>query len=246
MKRLRSILPVTFPALLILAGLITALLLFSTACQEEPTRNEPAYGSLAGEVRDRNSNSLIGKALVRAAANIVSDTSGYPGLIWWENGNPVWFDWDTVGTYYLDGLNTGLDTIIVSRELYYTQEYLVEIAPGANEIDFYLVPLCPYDTLVIQGKQYVRILGQWYAIGCCDGKHWEVDNTIFTVKYKVGVSAEDIAALNESMGIQIVRFNKLGYYDLKVPEGTDPLCTALAYLASGLVEIIIPGTFGEI
>ena len=196
-------------------------------------------------MRDRNSGSLIGKALVQAAANSVSDTSDYPGLIWWENGNAVWVLWDTVGTYFLDSLNTGLDTIIVSRELYYTQEYVVDIAPGANEIDFYLEPLCPYDTLFINERQDVRILGQWYVIDE-QGKGWEVNNAVFTVKYKAGVSDGETAALNEALGIEVIRSNDRGYYNLKVPEGADPLCTILAYLASGLVDYIHPSTYGEI
>jgi|GEM_PF-4944619 len=215
--------------------LIPLLALWGLTACEQPTDNTATLGSLSGLVLDRNSGAPL-KALVRATVNGVSDTTEYMDYSWL----------DPLGTYFLDSLNTGLDTVIVSRELYYTQEYLVDIAPGANEIDFYLEPLCPYDTLVIQGLQYVRILGQWYAIGCCDGKYWEVDNTVFTVKYKVGVSAEEIAVLNEILGIEVIRSNERGYFDLKVPEGTDPLCTALAYLASGLVEIIIPGTFGEI
>lgn len=223
------------------ALIITTTLLLSAGCEEEPTKNEPAYGSLAGEVRDRNSAALIGKAQVRAVLNGVVDTTTFPGLIRWEDGEPVW--WDTVGTFLLDNLSTGLDSVIVSRELYYAQEYLVDIAPGTNEIDFYLEPLCPYDTLVVQGWQSVRILGQWYMIDE-QGRGWEVDNTEFTVKYKVGVSDEEIAALNQAMGIQVARFNKLGYYDLKVPEGADPLCTVLAYLAGGLVDYIHPNTFG--
>lgn len=214
--------------------LIPLLALWGLTACEQPTDNTATLGSLTGLVLDRNSGGPL-NALVLATVNGVSDTTEYMDFPWL----------DSLGAYFLDSLSTGLETIIVSRELYYTQEYLVDIAPGANEIDFYLEPLCPYDTLFINERLCVRILGQWYVIDE-RGKGWEVENTEFTVKYKADVSDEEIAAFNEAMGIQVARFNKLGYYDLKVPEGTDPLCTILAYLASGLVDYISPNTFGEI
>jgi len=215
--------------------LIPLLILWGLTACEQPTDNTATLGSLAGEVRDGNSGSLIGKAQVRAVLNSVADTTAFPGLIRWEDGEAVW--WDTVGTFLLDSLNTGLDTIIVSRELYYTQEYLVDIAPDANEVDFYLEPLCPYDSLVIQGWQYVRILGQWYLRQGLS--LFLTHESQIVVKFRDDVSEAEIEAFNLAMNVTLIKINDVGQTILQVPENTDPVCVVLEYYNSGLVEYVL-------
>ncbi len=98
-------------------------------------------------------------------------------------------------------------------------------------------------TVYLNSKQYDFIDGQWYQIE--DGQQYLVNGSVITVRFMPGIPESDIESLNASLGTEVIRANAIGYYDLWIPDGADPLTIVEDYLNSGLVDVAEPNTFGE-
>jgi len=98
------------------------------------------------------------------------------------------------------------------------------------------------ETIYLNGRQYDLIEGQWYQIE--DGTSYQVDNSVITVRFEV-VDQQEIDDLNESMEVEVIRVNGLGFYDLLIQPESDPLEMVQSYLESEIVEVAEPNTIGE-
>ncbi len=93
-------------------------------------------------------------------------------------------------------------------------------------------------------RQYVREGGSWMQVDP-DGSRYEIDPRVITVKFREGVSRASQQALHASLGAVELRRAITGFADVEVAAGQDVFAAIDAYLASGLVEIAEPNTFGR-
>ncbi len=95
----------------------------------------------------------------------------------------------------------------------------------------------------VNGRTFEMTSGVWYQIETYDD--WEVDNDKIVVKFESTTSAKDIAALNASEDMEILRVDGLGYHTLGFTKSADPLDKVDAYLASALVDVAETVIFGK-
>lgn len=84
---------------------------------------------------------------------------------------------------------------------------------------------------------------QWYRE--FQGKLYEIIPDVITVKFAAGVSVVTIRDFNLSVGVTVRRVNRLGIYDLTIPEEASPLDYVVIYEESRLVEFAETCTYGE-
>lgn len=202
--------------------LLAAALLLTT-CQE-PTSKSTA-GSLTGVIRDQNSSWPIAEAEVQALEHLVSDTT------------------DSLGVFFFDSIGLGINTLVVTKALYHTLTVSIDVIPGPNEAAFFLDLVCNDDTLVVNDRLYIKTDGQWYRVE--QGSKFQVNNSVITVKFREDVSPDQIASLNASKGVQVLRTNILDFVDLQIPGHADPICMVLEYLDSDLVYSAEANTIGS-
>ena len=98
-------------------------------------------------------------------------------------------------------------------------------------------------TMSLNEHQFEKQNGKWYQLE--QGIKYEVNPTVITVKFAPAADSVQRANLNQAHGAQILRMNPLGYVDIELPAGVNPIAKAQAYLNSGIVEIATVNTFGE-
>jgi len=96
---------------------------------------------------------------------------------------------------------------------------------------------------IINGREFVVTNGKWYQID--NETKYEVIQNIITVKFKDGVNESKIKFLLKGKNSTALRRNELGYYDLKIPEESDPLTMVKEFLASPIIENVEPNTYGK-
>lgn len=98
-------------------------------------------------------------------------------------------------------------------------------------------------TVIINNRNYEMIEGSWYQI---ENDHsYLVDTSVITVKYQDGVSLEEIEGFQEKQNVKVIRSNFLGFVDLRLPIGSDPIVVVQDFINSGLFEIAELNTIGE-
>ncbi len=95
----------------------------------------------------------------------------------------------------------------------------------------------------LNGKLYQQVDNKWYQVE--NGNSYLVDENIITVKFKSTASYSAKASFNSSQGTTTLRTNILGYSDLQLSQGADPLSIVQNYLNSDLVDIAEVNTIGE-
>ncbi|MBA7620295.1 MAG: hypothetical protein GH143_06295 [Calditrichaeota bacterium] len=202
---------------------VVALGLIASCGQPSETS---AFGKITGYVLDKFSETPITGAVVQLMLQQASDTT------------------DSQGAFVLDNLEPEPETLIVKKKFYEHLSLALDIAPGSRDMTLHIVPSCAGDTLILSQQLFVKKDGQWYQVDET-GKAFLVNNSVITAKFWADVSAEEIAAFHIAMGVEVLRENILGFIDLKIPDGADPLCMVLEYLSSDLVEIAEPNAYGE-
>lgn len=93
------------------------------------------------------------------------------------------------------------------------------------------------------GKQYEKINNKWYQVE--NGINYLVDENVITVKFKSTASFNSKENFNTSQGVTTLRTNAIGYVDLQLSSGSNPLTIVQNYLNSGLAEVAEVNTIGE-
>jgi len=106
------------------------------------------------------------------------------------------------------------------------------------------IPLIIYaQTMVFNGYHYKKQDGKWYQVE--NGVNYEVDSRVITVKFSANADSTEKAHLNHSFRAIVLRTNKLGFVDLQLPKGDNPIEQAENYSKSELVDIAMVNTYGE-
>jgi len=92
-----------------------------------------------------------------------------------------------------------------------------------------------------QEREYVKVANKWYH-KVSEKRAFEVMENVVTVKFKSDAKENKAAFLKEH---KKVRENKLGFVDIEVPKGMDPLEFAKLLQQRTDVEIAEVNTFGE-
>ena len=100
------------------------------------------------------------------------------------------------------------------------------------------------ETRELSGHQYVNDDGRWLYLDAT-GKRFQVNDRVITVKLAPGTSRGAEEALHEDLGGEVLRRAITGFIDVEIDAGRDVFEALDAYLASELVEIAEPNTFGE-
>ena len=98
-------------------------------------------------------------------------------------------------------------------------------------------------TKTISGQTYVQENEKWFVEYA--GDRFEVDPDVITVKFRKDVGDSAKSALYAAQKFSEIRSNKLGFIDLKVPEGMHPLEFVEKLQQEDIVEIAEVNTFGE-
>lgn len=77
------------------------------------------------------------------------------------------------------------------------------------------------------------------------GKSYPVILDRISVRFVKGTVEADIKQLRQQLGTEVIRRNRLGFYDLALPDGADPLRMVEAFYDSGLVEFAEVNIYGE-
>jgi subtilisin family serine protease len=103
------------------------------------------------------------------------------------------------------------------------------------------------------GRSYVRRGEDWFLQE--RGREWRVDRELITVRFKASIA--DLDALRVAArgapdavrdlirGLRLLRANRLGFRDLLLPTGSDPLEARDRLRASGLFELVEENTVGH-
>ena len=146
---------------------------------------------------------------------------------------------------------------------------ILEVDPQSDQIVASYVPFTGSDSIsgtisigwirteVVNNRKYEYWKGTWYIY---DLAGWyEVSQYGITVKFAPAVTQDTIDSFNSEKGVSVIRVSSHGYYDLRIPEGSDPIEMIRQYLESGIVEsaevggtgvycetTITPTTWGEL
>ncbi len=94
------------------------------------------------------------------------------------------------------------------------------------------------------GVSYVQsAAGDWTAVDA-SGRSFSVVPDVVTARFRPEVSDAEQGGLLAELELEVLRANRLGFVDLKLRPGTDPIATANALAASGLVASAEPNTIG--
>ncbi|NOR45771.1 MAG: hypothetical protein GQ534_09325, partial [Candidatus Delongbacteria bacterium] len=99
------------------------------------------------------------------------------------------------------------------------------------------------ETITLNSREYEKINDQWYQIEGSD--QYLVNNSVITVKFNEDLSELQINTKLTELGCTALRTNILGYMDIEIPAGVDPLMKVQEYIESGLVNMAEPNTIGE-
>jgi len=92
-------------------------------------------------------------------------------------------------------------------------------------------------------KTYTKKEGKWFQNW--NGKQYEVNAKVITVKYKTSESGTKNDEYFTNQKMKVVRSNELGYMDISIPEGADPIDVVKTLSATGLFESVETNSYGE-
>ncbi|GJM08060.1 MAG: hypothetical protein DHS20C11_03360 [Lysobacteraceae bacterium] len=95
----------------------------------------------------------------------------------------------------------------------------------------------------LNGTLYEKQRGQWIQVES-SGDRYAVDSRVITVKFKQTAARSSQSQLHTAMRGFPIREAITGFIDVELAPDDDPLAAVERYLASGLVEVAEPNTFG--
>lgn len=98
------------------------------------------------------------------------------------------------------------------------------------------------ETATLDGRQYVRDQGAWFLEQ--DGTRFPVDPEVVSVRFLADVEARQQPIVVASLGSTVIRHNRLGIFDLEVPQGEDVLDFVRDLQQTGMFEFAEANTFG--
>lgn len=99
------------------------------------------------------------------------------------------------------------------------------------------------ETVNFEGKKYIQEKGKWFLES--EGKLYEVNSRILTIKFKEDVKSKRINSFYSEHKLKPVRSNKLGYIDVELPQGADPISYLKTLRKADAIESVMVNTFGE-
>jgi subtilisin family serine protease len=102
----------------------------------------------------------------------------------------------------------------------------------------------PPDEMQLEGKQYVRMDEKWY-VESTPGRWFEVVPEVVTVKFKETKTKGAMADFFGVRGADVVRANRLGAIDVRVPDGLDPVKFVAELQETGLFKYAEVNTYGR-
>lgn len=98
-------------------------------------------------------------------------------------------------------------------------------------------------SVIQNGNHYVYHDGSWYLQ---EGQQeFKIILDEMTLKFSPDVSETAKGQILENLGLEEIRHNRLGFYDVKVPEGVRSFDAAHQALKTGFFEHAFPATLGE-
>jgi subtilisin family serine protease len=105
------------------------------------------------------------------------------------------------------------------------------------------MPVSAQTSITFEGKTYFEEKGKWFLqVG---QKSFEVVPNVVTVKFYDNVKFTNKTSFYRERGTEVIRENKLGFVDLKVPPGKNPLEFVIELRESAMVESAEVNTIGE-
>ena len=95
----------------------------------------------------------------------------------------------------------------------------------------------------MDGQTFTQQQSRWYMDA--DGTRYEVNPTVVTVKFKQDSTQAARSSLRQSMNFSEIRQNALGYVDLVIPAGADPIEYVQMLQQQNSVVSAQVNTFGE-
>jgi len=121
--------------------------------------------------------------------------------------------------------------------------YLCKIFPTVACLSFVLLNKGLAQQVTRVGSQsFVKVNNVWYQFE--DTYKFRVNADVITVKFKSGVSAEEMVNFHKQWGSGVLRENRLGFIDIKISSDKDVIDVVKAYLNSGIVDVAEANTFG--
>ncbi len=109
---------------------------------------------------------------------------------------------------------------------------------------FTALPASAAEVREISGRQYVQQGSGWVQRDDA-GREYRVQSGVITIKLREGVTRGAEEALHAGLDGEVLRRARTGFIDVTIDAGRDVFEAIDAYLASGLVEIAEPNTWGE-
>ncbi len=103
--------------------------------------------------------------------------------------------------------------------------------------------LLAQESMEFGGREFVQRQARWFMQSA--GVLYEVNPRVVTVKFKEDATADSRFSLQERFGFDQIRRNPLGYVDLQIPVGTDPLEYVQQMQMQDIVEVAEVNTIGE-
>lgn len=100
------------------------------------------------------------------------------------------------------------------------------------------------EPVTLRGKTYVMQDNEWYVI-VNEKKRFKVNTEIITIKFKKDTQKNSKDALIKKQQLNIYRTNKLGYIDIKLPAGTNPIEYVQKLQQENIIESAEVNIFGE-
>lgn len=115
----------------------------------------------------------------------------------------------------------------------------------------FLIPVMCFLSANVYGQQKIEVAGKTYTqeeekwFVESEGKRYEVNPKVITVKFKADVSADVKSSFYSEQRFTEIRSNKLGFVDLEVPEGANPIEYIQRLQEENIIESAEVNTFGE-
>lgn len=101
-------------------------------------------------------------------------------------------------------------------------------------------------TVYLHNKTYKLVNNVWYVNDQKTAELFKVDTSSITIKLNEGAQYSSLELLCNSLNIQIIRTNILGYIDLFIPQNTDLFSVYHQLQNSGLLGYIGINSIGKI
>lgn len=119
----------------------------------------------------------------------------------------------------------------------------IAFALSLSALFFYASNLPAQQTIEIGGKTYIQKQEKWFVES--EGKLYEVNSRVITVKFKKGITADAKRSFYTQQRLTVIRSNPLGYVDLELPAGADPLGYIQKLQKEDIIESTEVNTIGE-